>query len=217
MKFGAMLQQLHRSFQNSAGTIVFGMEDGTVSIFGLIFGVAATTSNPKTVLIAGASGAVAAAVSMMAGAYLDIETTRDKAKASRLSAPSVAEADLFEPPIAHPAAHGQESRHCSPARLVPARPSPWRLPDRYRRAAAGRELRGPRTPGAARLRVHRRGQRLPRRAGLSGGRAARGAGSAPDGPDPELRRARPLLLPRRADLARATPVGPFTVKSIPEV
>jgi vacuolar iron transporter family protein len=57
MKFGAMLQQLHRSFQNSAGTVVFGMEDGTVSIFGLIFGVAATTSNPKTVLIAGASGA----------------------------------------------------------------------------------------------------------------------------------------------------------------
>jgi len=58
MKFGAMLQRLHHSFQNSAGTIVFGMEDGTVSIFGLIFGVAATTSNPKTVLIAGASGAV---------------------------------------------------------------------------------------------------------------------------------------------------------------
>ena len=98
MKFGAMLQQLHRSFQNSAGTIVFGMEDGTVSIFGLIFGVAATTSNPKTVLIAGASGAVAAAVSMMAGAYLDIETTRDKAKAARLSAPSPAEAGASLPP-----------------------------------------------------------------------------------------------------------------------
>ena len=98
MKFGAMLQRLHHSFQNSAGTIVFGMEDGTVSIFGLIFGVAATTSNPKTVLIAGASGAVAAAVSMMAGAYLDIETTRDKAKAARLSAPSVAEAAVSLPP-----------------------------------------------------------------------------------------------------------------------
>jgi vacuolar iron transporter family protein len=98
MKFGAMLQQLHRSFQNSAGTIVFGMEDGTVSIFGLIFGVAATTSNPKTVLIAGASGAVAAAVSMMAGAYLDIETTRDKAKAARLSAPSAAKAAASLPP-----------------------------------------------------------------------------------------------------------------------
>jgi VIT1/CCC1 family predicted Fe2+/Mn2+ transporter len=79
MKLGLMLQRLRRSFGNSAGTIVFGMEDGTVSIFGLIFGVAATTNNPKTVLIAGASGAVAAAVSMMAGAYLDIETTRRRA------------------------------------------------------------------------------------------------------------------------------------------
>jgi vacuolar iron transporter family protein len=77
------LQRLRRSFADSAGTIVFGMEDGTVSIFGLIFGVAATTSDPKTVLIAGASGAVAAAVSMMAGAYLDVETTRDEIDAKR--------------------------------------------------------------------------------------------------------------------------------------
>ncbi|MDR3407491.1 MAG: VIT1/CCC1 transporter family protein, partial [Methylovirgula sp.] len=56
-------------------------EDGTVSIFGLIFGVAATTTSTKAVLIAGASGAVAAAVSMMAGVYLDAETTRDEVSA----------------------------------------------------------------------------------------------------------------------------------------
>ena len=80
------MQSLRRSVVNSAGTIVFGMEDGTVSIFGLIFGVAATTSSTKTVLIAGASGAVAAAVSMMAGAYLDAETTQDKSDARRLAA-----------------------------------------------------------------------------------------------------------------------------------
>jgi len=85
MKDGPVLQRLRRSFANAAGTIVFGMEDGTVSIFGLIFGVAATTSDTKTVLIAGASGAAAAAVSMMAGAYLDVETTRDEAKAARAS------------------------------------------------------------------------------------------------------------------------------------
>ncbi len=85
MKLGAMLQRLRGSFANSIGTIVFGMEDGTVSIFGLIFGVAATTTNAKTVLIAGASGAAAAAVSMMAGTYLDIETTRDEAGAAGLS------------------------------------------------------------------------------------------------------------------------------------
>jgi vacuolar iron transporter family protein len=61
------------------------MEDGTVSIFGLIFGVAATTTDTKTVLIAGATGAAAAAVSMMAGAYLDVETTRDETNATRAS------------------------------------------------------------------------------------------------------------------------------------
>jgi len=82
MNINSTLQRLHASFVKSAGTIVFGMEDGTVSIFGLIFGVAATTSSTKTVLIAGASGAAAAAVSMMAGAYLDVETTRDQTKAT---------------------------------------------------------------------------------------------------------------------------------------
>jgi vacuolar iron transporter family protein len=81
MKLGSTLQRLRDSIVNSAGTIVFGMEDGTVSIFGLIFGVAATTTSTKTVLIAGASGAAAAAVSMMAGAYLDAETTQDEANA----------------------------------------------------------------------------------------------------------------------------------------
>jgi VIT1/CCC1 family predicted Fe2+/Mn2+ transporter len=79
------LQRLIGSLTRSAGTIVFGMEDGTVSIFGLVFGVAATTSSSKVVLIAGASGAAAAAVSMMAGAYLDVETTRDARAAKRSS------------------------------------------------------------------------------------------------------------------------------------
>jgi vacuolar iron transporter family protein len=86
MKSGSAWQRLRTSIVNSAGTIVFGMEDGTVSIFGLIFGVAATTTDTKTVLIAGASGAVAAAVSMMAGAYLDVETQQDQSAANHLAA-----------------------------------------------------------------------------------------------------------------------------------
>ena len=82
-----MWQRLKTSLQASAGEVVFGMEDGTVSIFGLVFGVAATTSDQKAVLIAGASGAVAAAVSMMAGTYLDAETGEDQTKvmASRIT------------------------------------------------------------------------------------------------------------------------------------
>jgi VIT1/CCC1 family predicted Fe2+/Mn2+ transporter len=85
MTIGSILSGLHRSLVASAGTIVFGMEDGTVSIFGLIFGVAATTTNSHAVLIAGAAGAAAAAVSMMAGAYLDAETSRDEMTADRAS------------------------------------------------------------------------------------------------------------------------------------
>jgi VIT1/CCC1 family predicted Fe2+/Mn2+ transporter len=78
MTIASFLPRLKKSFVESAGTIVFGMEDGTVSIFGLVFGVAATTSSSVAVLVAGASGAAAAAVSMMAGAYLDAETSRDE-------------------------------------------------------------------------------------------------------------------------------------------
>src|ERR1700759_578677 len=88
MTIATTLKRLRTSLIDSAGTIVFGMEDGTVSIFGLIFGVAATTSNTRTVLIAGASGAVAAAVAMMAGAFLDVETTRDGMKAKRAAVQS---------------------------------------------------------------------------------------------------------------------------------
>jgi vacuolar iron transporter family protein len=73
------LARLKASLQTSAGDVVFGMEDG-ISIFGLVFGVAATTNDQSAVLIAGASGAVAAAVSMMAGTYLDAETSEDQAK-----------------------------------------------------------------------------------------------------------------------------------------
>ena len=75
------LRRLKASLAASAGTIVFGMEDGTVSIFGLVFGVAATTNSNNAVLVAGASGAAAAAVSMMAGAFLESETDRDEKKA----------------------------------------------------------------------------------------------------------------------------------------
>jgi len=71
-----------QSFMSALGSIVFGMEDGTVSIFGLVFGVAASAANSQTVLLAGATGAISAAVSMMAGTYLDVSTERDRAQAA---------------------------------------------------------------------------------------------------------------------------------------
>jgi len=75
------LQKVWSSLRDSIGEIVFGMEDGTVSIFGLVFGVAATAPDATTVLLAGATGAAAAAVSMMAGTFLDVESARDEARA----------------------------------------------------------------------------------------------------------------------------------------
>ena len=73
-----LLARLRRSFSASAGEVVFGMEDGAVSIFGLVFGVAATTNQPTHVLVAGITGAFAAAVSMMAGVFLDRQSEGDQ-------------------------------------------------------------------------------------------------------------------------------------------
>jgi VIT1/CCC1 family predicted Fe2+/Mn2+ transporter len=74
---------IRASLQGSIGDIAFGMEDGAVSIAGLVFGVAASTNDPKVVLLAGATGAAAGAVSMMAGTYLDVQSVRDRAAALR--------------------------------------------------------------------------------------------------------------------------------------
>ncbi|MFN8466579.1 MAG: VIT1/CCC1 transporter family protein [Caldilineaceae bacterium] len=78
MSSDSVLARVRRSFDASAGEIVFGMEDGAVSIFGLVFGVAATTDQNSAVLIAGISGAFAAAVSMMAGVFLDRQSESDQ-------------------------------------------------------------------------------------------------------------------------------------------
>ncbi len=47
-----LAERIRRSFLDSVGSIVFGMEDGTVSIFGLVFGVAAAAPDPRVVLLA---------------------------------------------------------------------------------------------------------------------------------------------------------------------
>jgi VIT1/CCC1 family predicted Fe2+/Mn2+ transporter len=79
----SLAQKIKDSLLASAGNIVFGMEDGTVSIFGLVFGVAASAPSSHAVLLAGATGAAAAAVSMMAGTYLDVSTANERAKSEQ--------------------------------------------------------------------------------------------------------------------------------------
>jgi len=73
--------RLRASLQGAIGDVAFGMEDGAVSIAGLVFGVAASTNDRSVVLLAGAAGAVAGAVSMMAGTYLDVQSERHRADA----------------------------------------------------------------------------------------------------------------------------------------
>lgn len=77
----SLLQRIGSSFSDSIGDIVFRMEDVTVSIFSLVFGVASSANSSSVVLLAGATGAISAAVSMMAGTFLDVESTNDQAKA----------------------------------------------------------------------------------------------------------------------------------------
>jgi VIT1/CCC1 family predicted Fe2+/Mn2+ transporter len=87
------IQKVWRSLQASIGDVAFGMEDGAVSIAGLVFGVAASTSDSRVVLLAGATGAAAGAVSMMAGTYLDVQSVRDRAGAQLSAAEARIRAD----------------------------------------------------------------------------------------------------------------------------
>jgi VIT1/CCC1 family predicted Fe2+/Mn2+ transporter len=77
---GSFFSRLRGSIHDSAGDIIFGMSDGVISIFGLVLGVAAGARSGNVVFLAGATGAIAASVSMMAGLYLDLESESDEAR-----------------------------------------------------------------------------------------------------------------------------------------
>ena len=88
--------RLRASLLASIGDVTFGMEDGAVSIAGLVFGVAASTNDAQIVVLAGATGAVAGAVSMMAGTYLDVHSERSVASARVADAREALTADPEE-------------------------------------------------------------------------------------------------------------------------
>ena len=71
---------MKNSLHSSAGEIVFGMEDGAVSIFGLVLGVAVGAQSGSAVFLAGATAVIAASVSMIAGLNLDIEFEKAEAR-----------------------------------------------------------------------------------------------------------------------------------------
>jgi vacuolar iron transporter family protein len=60
---------------------VLGANDGIVSIAGLVLGVAAATTNSSTIITAGIAGVVAGAISMAAGEYVSVSSSRDTERA----------------------------------------------------------------------------------------------------------------------------------------
>jgi len=76
----SFIGRVKESFHDSFGEIVFGMSDGTVSIFGLVAGMVAGAQSGDVIVLAGATAAIAATVSMMAGVFMDLESEQDCAK-----------------------------------------------------------------------------------------------------------------------------------------
>lgn len=60
---------------------VLGANDGIVSIAGLVVGVAGATNSPSVILASGIAGIVAGAISMAAGEYVSVSSSRDTEKA----------------------------------------------------------------------------------------------------------------------------------------
>ena len=92
---------------------VLGANDGIVSVGGLITGVAAASSDPQTILIAGAAGLVAGAMSMAAGEYVSVSSQTDIERAD-IARERAALEEMPEEEL-HELAGIYESRGMSPA------------------------------------------------------------------------------------------------------
>jgi VIT1/CCC1 family predicted Fe2+/Mn2+ transporter len=60
---------------------VLGANDGIVSVAGIVVGVAGATTNPQIILTAGMAGLIAGSISMAAGEYISVSSSRDTEKA----------------------------------------------------------------------------------------------------------------------------------------
>ncbi len=65
-------------------SVIFGMEDGLVSMWGLVVGVSVGSHSSGAVILAGLAGAVPAALSMAAGEYLSSKAKREVQNAAIL-------------------------------------------------------------------------------------------------------------------------------------
>jgi VIT1/CCC1 family predicted Fe2+/Mn2+ transporter len=71
-------ERWHRaSYGGSLRAAVFGVNDGLISNFGLVMGVAGASLEPRFVLLAGIAGLLAGAFSMAAGEYVSVRSQRE--------------------------------------------------------------------------------------------------------------------------------------------
>lgn len=71
-------ERWHRkSYGGSLRAAVFGVNDGLLSNFGLVMGIAGTNAEPRFVLLAGVAGLLAGAFSMAAGEYVSVRSQRE--------------------------------------------------------------------------------------------------------------------------------------------
>lgn len=75
---------------------VLGANDGIVSISSLILGVSAAQSSRESILIAGAAGVVAGAMSMAAGEYVSVSSQKDSEQADLKREKAELESDYDE-------------------------------------------------------------------------------------------------------------------------
>ena len=70
----------HTAKLNWLRAAVLGADDGIVSVAGLVVGVAGATSHQGVILAAGFAGIIAGAISMAAGEYISVSSSRDTEK-----------------------------------------------------------------------------------------------------------------------------------------
>jgi vacuolar iron transporter family protein len=77
-------KDVEESIISKIRSLIFGLEDGIISIWGLVLGVSAGTHNSFIVILAGLAGSISAALSMAAGDYLSSKSKRE-VQESRIS------------------------------------------------------------------------------------------------------------------------------------
>ena len=90
----------HASKLNWLRAAVLGADDGIVSLAGLVVGVAGATTSVSIIFAAGIAGIIAGAISMAAGEYISVSSSRDTEKAlldkERYELQHYPEAELLE-------------------------------------------------------------------------------------------------------------------------